>query len=376
MLVERHEILPDRNPRGINPALLTFDEYHKLANNTDKWHPDSAYDATLAKLNSYNPKSKYTKLYRRIKIHGLLFEIRLSQEGNEWAIGVFNGETKVATVEDEWGCLLVMVAQEYRGFGLGPLLVKLARTIEPDRPSGGFTPSGYKNFVKVYQSMVRDALATGLYHGLIVQGQITMQRVKQIIASAGLAKQEIKPSRDLDSDDPKSWLLYVGEYGDFVLYDRKLKDLLAQETAEDGYWIDKMIKGFAYVQLHDGHSENWAMLRQFGADTPALKRMLINCAVQYSNTENTPLWLEPDEIAFIDKRMIERVEGPSLVRGFKAYEVIPTGEEFDYLPFGRLERVWRKAFDRYDEFRIRMLELAHSKFRHEDPPLNRSSWFD
>lgn len=377
MLRERNEPveLPNRNPQGINPALLTFEEYHKLINDKDKRHYDSAYSISLKKMNSYNDKTHYHKLYRRIKIHNITFEIWLQGADNsdfggntdEWGIGVFTGNTKVAAVQDEWGCLLVIVANEYRGFGLGPILVKLARTIEPNRPSGGFTPSGYKNFVKVYQAMVREALATGLYHTLVTQGKITMQRVKTIIASAGLPKQELKPSRDLNSDDPKSWLLYVGEHGDFVFYDRKLKELLAEGGTQNDYWIDKMIKGYAYVQIHNGHSDNWAMLRQFGADTAKIKTFLINCAVQLSNVEDVSLYLEPAEIDFIDKRMIDRVEEAGMVRGFKSYKVIPTGETFDYSPFGELERRWRKSFDRYDEFCIQMRELAHSKYQPEEP---------
>lgn len=369
-LIERTDpILPDRNPTGINPALLTFAEYFKLTTkNKTEFHPDSAYDMSVATMNSYGPKASYPKLYRTIKIHNLKFEIRVMEQDGEWGIGVFNGETKVAAVQDEWGCLLVAVAREYRGFGLGPMLVKLARTIQPDRPSGGFTRSGYENFVKVYQSMVRDALASGLYRKLITQDQMTMQRAKDIIASANLPKRESKPVRDLRSDDPESWLLYVGEHGDFVLYDRKLKSLLDEGGERNDYWIDQMIKGFAYVQLHDGHNENWAMLRQFGGDTPGIKKFLINCAVEYSNAANMPLWLEPDEIEFIDKRMIERLEGPSLVRGFKSYKVIPTGEKLDYTGVAREERRWRKSIDQYDEFFNQMLELAHSKYQYQAPP--------
>ena len=364
-LLERNEpvALPNRNSRGINPALLTFNEYYEIANKHDEWHDDESYNVTLEQLNSYLPKTDYQKLYRRVKINEIMFEIRLHENGSEWGLGVFNGDTKVAAVQDEWGCLLILAATPYRGFGFGPLLVKLARTIEPDRPSGGFTPGGYKNFIKVYQNMVREALSSGLYHRLVTDGKISLQRVKDIIASAKLPKQKIIPSRNLNSDDSKSWLVYVGKFGDFVIYDRKLKELLENETDQDAYWIDKMIKGFAYVTLHD-ERESWAMLRQFGGDSPAIKKFLINCAVQFTNQNDTPLWLEPPEIDFIDKRIIERIEGPLLTRGFKSYKVIPTGEDFNVTQFGDVERRWRKSFDRYDEFYHRMLELAHSKYQY------------
>jgi hypothetical protein len=367
MILERADsvLLPNRNPHGLNPALLTFGEYYRLINPSDKFHSNNAYDVDLQKLNAYSSKSQYDRLFRRIKLHGLNFEIWLSG-GNtaqdEWGIGIFNGDTKVAAVEDEWGTLLVMVAREYRGFGFGPLLVKMARTIQPDRPSGGFTPAGYKNFIKVYQAMVRDAIGSGLYRRLIQQGQMSKQRVDDIITSAKLTKREIQRSRDLSSDDPVSWLLYVGE-GDFLLYDRKVKELLADDDDRDEYFIDKMIKGYVYVQLHEGHRDNWAVLRRFGGDTPLIKRFLLNCATQYANENDMPLYLEPDEIEFIDKRMIERVENAGTARGFTSYKVIPTGEVLDYNGMATAERRWRASFDRYNEFFYRVLELANSKYQ-------------
>jgi hypothetical protein len=369
MLTERNKpvTLPNRNPKGINPAMMTFNEYFKLTTDKDEFHDDRAYDMSVAKMNTYGFKSGYPKLYRTIKIHGLTFEIRLMDTAQEWGIAVFTGETKVAAVQDEWGCLLVAVAREYRGFGLGPMLVKMARTIQPDRQSGGFTPAGYMNFVKVYQSMVRDAMTAGLYHTLINQGKMTVQRAKEIIASAKLTHQEIKPPRDLKNDDPKSWLLYAGEYGDFVLYDKKLKNLLDDGGTQNDYWVDQMMKGFAYVQVDEGRDGSWAMLRQFGGDSTKIKSFLVNCAVEYSNTADAALWLEPEEIDFIDTRMVERLEGPNLVRGFKAYKVIPTGEEFAYQGMAATEQKWRKSFDRYDEFYHQMIEMAHGKYQYQAP---------
>ncbi|MFK5284438.1 hypothetical protein ACI3PL_33140, partial [Lacticaseibacillus paracasei] len=63
---------------------------------------------------------------------------------------IFNDENKcVAATQNENSCLLVSVADEYRGFGFGPYLVGLQRKYFPKANSGGFTVPGLDNLWKV-----------------------------------------------------------------------------------------------------------------------------------------------------------------------------------------------------------------------------------
>lgn len=390
----------DYNPRQINPALLTFDEYRQLVDRDQKCHPSSAYDFTLEQMNQFHSDpADWPRLVRRLTRNGLVFEIRLRLDPldrvvqrdadgsllridgelqyysldqlrrlgwptHEWRLAVFEGGQRVAFVEDEWGCVLVAVAREYRGFGLGPLLVKLARSIEPGKPSGGFTPGGFRTFHQVYREFVGDALRSGLYRQLVRQGTISMARVKAIVASAGARPTpSATPALHLGSADPANWLLYVGEYGDFIIYDKALRDALTGGDRVD-YFRERMLKGLAYVQIHDGRGgqADWAMTRAFGAATPALARLLMNCAITYCVEHQATLFVEPEEYAAVDPALAQL--GPeSLVRGFRARQVMPSGRRFDYRPLGRAEAAWRRTFDRYDEFRLAMLELAYAKFR-------------
>ena len=155
--------LPENfNPRQIDPALLTYNEYLDIIDANRKCHPNSAYDVTLEQLNRYeSSKADFPKIIQRLHRHGLDFEVRLRVEKigprvktdpdglplrvddqlqyytdeetqrlgfrqHEWSLAIFEGDTKVAAVQDEWGCMLVMVAREYRSFGLGTWLLKLA----------------------------------------------------------------------------------------------------------------------------------------------------------------------------------------------------------------------------------------------------------
>lgn len=104
------------------------------------------------------------------------------------------------------------------------------------------------------------------------------------------------------------------------------------------------------------------MLRAFGGDSTPLRRFLLNCAIEYAQRENATLYLEGDEPDAVDPTMATL--GPeSMVRGFRSRKVIPTGKRFDYTGMGHAEAVWRRQFDRYDEFRIAMLEMAYAKYR-------------
>ena len=76
---------------------------------------------------------------------------------------MFNDENQyIGGLQDEWGCILIHIAEEYQGFGLGPILGKLAREYYPSKSSGGFTNAGYTNFINVYRDMVKNYIQSGM----------------------------------------------------------------------------------------------------------------------------------------------------------------------------------------------------------------------
>lgn len=371
----------------IDPALLTFREYVDVVDG-NKTHPDDAYKTTLKKLNRIHSKSKFTKLLQRTKVNGIYFEIRLYAEklnlfkrdehgeylridgaiqpytdeellrlGKKnpyrYTFGIFHDEMIVAAVQDEWGCLLIMVVDEYRGFGFGPLLTRIARTMEPGRSSGGFTSGGFHNFQKVHREFVRDALKSGLYRSLVQQGSMTMERVREIIDSARLKDMKPRAEKNLDSNNSSDWLLYVGDT-DFIIYDRKLKDLVNDDGHLD-HFGESMIKGLAFVG-----GDRFLKLIQFGATTPKLKTFLMSCAIENCRRANETLYLEGTEPKYVDPSM-GNVAELELRKPF-THTVTPTGKPMPYDSLGKMERDFRKSFDQYDEFKNRMLEMAYAKY--------------
>ena len=388
--------LPVWNPKQVDPALLTFKEWYNIVNPTEKHHPSSAYDVDVESLNRYDNKEKFTRLINRIKLAGLDLEIRLHSEParyvkydanneieridgkiqyftpeelkslgkrpEEHTIGVFEGDTKIGAVQDEWGTVLVMVAREYRNIGLGTILQKLARTMEPAKSSGGFTPQGGAGFRRVHNEFVREALANGKYSSLVREKKITIDRVKEILQSAQLKKSKID-QRNLSINNPEDWLLYVGEYGDFVLYDKKIKELIVDGGEQNDYFIDRMILGAVNVREMESRNENWALITLFGGDTIKIKKFMLKLALSFAKNEGEELWADLEDISLVDSSFGKLIGDINLKTGFKRQQIELVGNAVPYKDIGAQEAQFRKSFDKYGEFKERIIELAYGKFK-------------
>lgn len=363
----------------IDPALLTFKEFWQLINPEDKYHRSDAYAHSLKDMK--DNKSKYpTVLFRKI-INGISFEFRILKKDRylekfvkhdehhrpvsingefqyytveelqklkvrryDHKISAFDGDQQVGFTADEWGCLLVVVADEYHQFGIGTILTKLAWEAEPGKDSGGCTPRGAALTRKVHGEFVREYLQKGFYSYLVKQGKMTAQRAKQIIDSADL---RIKKSNlNLSNDNPDDWLLYARD-GTFIVYDKKLKDVIENE---DIFWSERFIKAFAFVG--GGHDEKIYILHQIGGDTEKLKKFAFKLAVGWANEEGDLLKVYDEDIHLageeyeVEKGMVKLKSPP-----------------VDYKYLSRQEAKWRKSFDKYGEFEYRLLELADAKYR-------------
>lgn len=387
-----------------DPALMTYREYYKLVNPEDKYHPSAAYESDVESLNKWdhNKKDLFPKLIRRIKINGITFEFRLQTEDRfqsnyyktnpetgmylrdendqlipytreevergmvvphsrryRYAIGVFTEEDGyVGGSQDEWGCMLIRVADEFRGFGLGPIIGKMARTLEPRKSSGGFTPQGSKNFFRVYQEFVREYARSGMYSFLVKSGQITAERAKVILDSAKLHIKTSREAHNLNTNDPSDWLLYVGGYGDFIIYDRKLLDIIDDQKLDR--WAERMIRGMVYVAVGRG----FARIKALGGVNPKIKGFMITLAAAHAKAEGVPLAIELEDMAFIDRSKIEiENDEPTWSAGYESHLVRFKGDVPDLNELGLPERMFRKKHDRYDEFKNKMIELAYATYR-------------
>jgi hypothetical protein len=357
----------------LNPALLTFDEYYQIVGQNGKWHPDTAYErgASIAGLGEYIKKSNYTKLIKTIKINGVKLEIRQRPEplrnrmkpySKDYTFAIFDDNDQcVATLQDEWGCVLYIVAQEYRGFGLGPILGKIAWELEPTKTSGGFTSAGYRTFQKVYREMVRNAMKSGLYTKMVQSGKMSVKRAKEIINSAKVDIRQTKSTANYATHDPKDWMLYVGD-NDCVLYDKKLKDIYKNTGNDtDEYWIEKMVLGVCLVRVPHGKG----ILVQFGGDNDKIKRMMMTYALSYCASEGVPFYVDPEDVKYVDPRFGKVSEHSDYTSGMKRFPV-KILDTINFDDFKKHEQMFRKSFDHYQEFHQRLLELAYSKFRQID----------
>ena len=390
-------MLPINNPRMIDPALLTSEEYLQIVDPDRKTHPNDSYSWTVENMNSDGRQEKtsdYPKLLRRIKLSGLNIEIRLKSElkkfckigpdgeylridgqlqhyspeevtrmgfrGYYYTVAAFSDDMKIGTVQDEWGCVLVSVAEEYRGIGLGTILQKLARTMEPDKPSGGFTPAGLAGFLRVHREFVRDALKDNVYLRLVKAGQLSLERVREIVGSAHVNLRSKPSTKNLSTTNQKDWLLHVSSHGTFVLYDRKIRELYDDETMDHFCW--KMILGAANITINKRlNGEDIGVLMLFGGDTLKIKQLMIKLALSYAARENVPLYLEENELPFI-ANFAETVGKLDNRTGFRRQLVRLTQPPLDYEKMGMADKIFRKSFDRYGEFATRILEYGHGKF--------------
>jgi 8-oxo-dGTP pyrophosphatase MutT (NUDIX family)/GNAT superfamily N-acetyltransferase len=348
------------NPKGIDPALMTFPEYYGIINPTGKSHESKAYNWSLDEMNQYFNIADYPRQIRRFKKNGIEFRVVAKQDRWGTTLAIANDEDEcVGTLQDEWGCTLIAVAQEYRGFGFGTLLGKMALTITPSRPTGGETPGGYQALRSAHREKVRDALTGGRYRDLISQNRISIQRVKEIVSTAGLPKKATATERDLNSRDPRDLLLF-GNETTFVLYNRKLKDHLD----DDDYWVEKMVKGMIHFNYYTAaNDKEYAIIYRFGGERQQVRAFLLRCAAHVCERDGVTLLVDEEDLSDVDSRYLGQSHVHKLT-GLSRAEVF-VKDDLDPAPMVAQEATFRKSFDQYDEFYHRMVELADAKYRPE-----------
>ena len=237
------------------------------------------------------------------------------------------------------------------------MLTKLAWEAEPGKSTGGCTPGGARVVQKVHQNFVQEYLRNGTYSRLIKEGAITTERVKEILMSAKLESQYVPPrvkeKLNLGMNDPKNFLLFEQD-GGFILYDRKLKDLLEQGDEERYfYWMERCIKGHSFAG-GGYHSDDKLFLHQLGGDTTQIKKFMFMLALSYAKKEGVPLKIFDDNLNMVN---------PSEVNLERDNLATLKGAPINWGPMKAQEIQFRRTFDRYGEFKDRLMEIADAKFR-------------
>ena len=160
---------------------------------------------------------------------------------------------------DEWGCVLIVVVKEFRGFGIGERLVKYYRGKYPIKSSGGLSDNGYIQLRKYYNWMVRQTLSNGVYSDMVKNGEIDISRVREIISSVN---KNYKFSKDKIRDEPtylvpeKESPIYIIENNLIIIFDeniKKFKDIELNSVSDRV--LRKHIYCYIYVNNYNGFSQ-------------------------------------------------------------------------------------------------------------------------
>lgn len=362
-----------------SPLFLTTAEYQKIVNRGNKNHSSSSYDLTMSDLD-YVKKSQYPILVEKINVHGIDFEVRredreiqymiTDQNGEylrdengalipysrediismgwpqfEYSFAIFNDEDEaVATFGDEWGAVLVVVAREYRGFGLGPLIARVGREMYPMKSSGGFTPQGSANFKTMHADMVRRAIQSGFYEEAIQDGRISMDRVKEIVNS--IKPQSEKKQLNLDTKSSKDWLLFRPSPNTIGVYSKALRDIIEHDY--EAPLLDRALKGYAHLEERNGKN----VIRGYG-DSNILSVLVRSLA----HGVDGPIYLAND----FPVEKLKNISTQDMGIEMNGLHKITKIDPIDTTAMSDVEKQWRKDFDPYDEFYYRLWEELSSK---------------
>lgn len=290
---------------------------------------------------------EYDEPIKRIKIDDEYIQIR--KRNDEFGdIAAFNEDDMIVGVaQDEWGATLVMVADEYKGKGIGQVLQKIYTDMYPDKQSGGFTPSGLNNAVKVWEKEVKKFAAAGIYSNLVRKGEISKERVEKILS--GLSSRvdfksnlpKIVPQRE------KDYLVYYNGTNAFILYDKD-------------YLLDQDLKYiYSYINLGQkmDDKEDEVYVYRFEYDSDKDRQTLFHLAVQQMQSEGVTVREDEegsDYFKYDDMKHITVKDGK-----FK----------LNSKPFANLnmlyskEKQLRKQIDKYNEVLYNLLEDAERKWR-------------
>lgn len=311
----------------------------------------------------------------------------------------------VANTQDEYGCLLFIVADEYKGFGFGQKLLEADFAVNDYRHSGGYTPSGQKSTDLFYDSQIRKAMAHGEFSKMVRSGEKSVEEVKDILKAANVrnwykhvSKEELakypdyydkaaldrngltleqvllkgeyipaKHSRcklpdranqtDFSFGAVKDMLLY-NDGNSAVLYDKKFLKLAQDQnhiSKFDSRFLDEAILGYVYIGgVYDPRAT--PKLHGFYAKSPALEKFMHTVALNLY--EGDKFRVTPEQRAVI--RSLD-LEGVTETQDVEKCYVSLSGSTLDVKRMGDMERLVSKIEgDRYGEAHMLMRERAYA----------------
>jgi len=292
----------------------------------------------VAKLN----EQRYPVLLQHIKVKGEPMTVRAEEQpqpDHGTTLAVFNADGYiVAQASNEWGATLFVVAREYRGRGLGKVIGNYWYEYNPNFSSGGFTNTGERNALALWADRVREFSARGWYSDLIKRGDLSLSKVKEILA--GIGQRPVRPEPEDKTVKPTGDILVFSDDISFVVYDRAFLDEPDEKFIHGfGFFRDATVGVYLYRIEYD---------RAFADLTTrvALQIAKDNGDKLY-NGEGYHDLMEVDGIPGVER------EGEYLV---VTQNLVPVRS------MAQKEKRLRKAQDPYNEKYNLLLEMAESKW--------------
>lgn len=395
----------------IEPALMTSDEYLDFLG-ANKHHPSNAYQFSLVNDSVEISDEKLKKQYKLINTlkHGSIYiqyyvdngsdfknnqYVKLDDDGEimrddrGMVVYMSRGEIDrsgitydrnviavhdnqiVGSAQDEWGCVLVYVVNELKGIGIGEKLTELYRSYYPNKSSGGTTTSGFNNLRKYHSKQIKLYSRNGIYSDMVKNGEITYDRVKEIINSVS----DINIRKKNNSDNiyskyydmttkPNKVFLFGGNdimmindniIGYYEDYDKNYK------TVNDEY--EKFI--FGHCRLHREDNGNFRLYFLDGKSEEYLID-LVEYMLSYINHrygETSLLYYITQNTSELTKRFILNHYGDTK---FDNNKYIITSDNIDPNLLNKLKEGTNWFYnieDEYDEIKGRISENVYSAFQ-------------
>lgn len=290
-------------------------------------------------------RKEYGHLLQNIIVAGEPLQVRaekppVTDKGTSLAILNARGEV-VARATDEWGAVLLTVAREHRGKGLGRVIGEHWYRWNPSYKSGGFTQAGESNAIRIWDARVGEFLARGWYSELVKRKRLTKARVDEILHGFLRGKQAPRSPRPPEPEARKGEVLVRVEYPTFVVYDSRFLDeqdeghLLGYGFFRDAPRVGAFLYTIDYDRSH--------------------RKLVTSVAMQMARDEGERVYVGEGYGDIIELEGIPGVEREGDY-AFLTRDVLPLRA------MAAKERVARRKVDPHGEIGTLLLEMAESKW--------------
>lgn len=301
------------------------------------------YVASVTKIAERN-RSAFPAIMQRIKVGDETCTIRTKvlpyKKNSGQTIVILNKDDYIiATASDEWGATLLRVVLEYRGKDLGKVIGTIWYKNNPSFPSGGFSPSGKSNAIKIWSGRVREMLQSGMYSNLVQQGVLSKDRVKEIIS--WLPEKKVKQTPSPKKSETPELLLYTDMDTMFVLYDKKFFNAFEEKYV------------YAHAFLRETNGKMYIYTLDYDKPFRKLATFII---FQIAYDTNTKLYIESPPSDHLEISDIEEIEIDDNNFAFITSPVI------NLKPYMEAEKTYRSKHDKFDHAYYMLLDIANSKW--------------